>query len=91
MKRVVVIRKVFQILNGWGKAWGILNVSTGEQKLSELRLKICGDCALSKQSTFLKIIQGNVNNSNELVCTKCHCPCLEKTLVVDEKCPVDKW
>ena len=85
------MKKVIHILKGWGKVFGFIPVSTAEAKLSELRLKICGVCEYSKESKALVLINGNANYEHELKCTKCKCPCLEKSLVVDERCPVGKW
>lgn len=85
------MKKLFRILTGWGKAFGWLPVSTPEKKLSELRLKICGICEESETSKALRIINDEAIHGYQLRCLKCKCPCLEKSLVVDEKCPLSKW
>lgn len=82
---------LIHIIKGWGKSIGILSVSTAEKKLSDLRLKHCSGCPLSATSKFLEIVNGHAKYEHRLVCTKCKCPCLEKSLVVDEKCPVGLW
>jgi hypothetical protein len=85
------MRKVLNILIGWGKAMGVIRISTAEQKLSELRLHICKTCEYSEDSKILRLLNDNAFNEHSLKCTKCGCPCLEKSLVVEEKCPVKKW
>ena len=71
--------------------FGIIPTSPAEAKLSELRLTICANCPFMGKSNVLRIINGNVSNEAEMYCTKCSCPCIEKTLVVDESCPIKNW
>lgn len=85
------MKKFIHILKGWGKWIGILNTSSAEKKLSALRLSICKICEHSKESRVLDIINGDMEETDALKCTKCKCPCLQKSLVIDEKCPVKKW
>lgn len=85
------MRIVAQILKGWGKAFGILPVSSAEKKMSQLRLDICRRCDHAKENKVLKILNGEANYENQLQCSKCGCPCLEKSLVTDQQCPVGKW
>jgi hypothetical protein len=85
------VKKLFNILTGWGKRFGILQTSKAEEKLAELRLSICKACSYSEESKVLKILNGNVNYEAQLKCTKCTCPCWEKAIVVDEKCPIKNW
>jgi hypothetical protein len=87
----VMAGKVLNILTGWGKAWGILNITPAEHKLSALRMNTCRDCDKAKTSKVLEILNGNAHYSSKMVCSVCHCPCLEKSLVVNEKCPLGKW
>lgn len=86
-----MIKKIAHIIIGWGKAFGILPITTSEAKLSALRLKICGQCDYSLKSKVLEILNGHAQYEHILKCSKCTCPCLEKSLVTDEKCPADKW
>lgn len=83
--------QIGHIIRGWGMRFGLIPTTQAEQKLSDLRLKVCGACRYAKEQKVLKIINGEVNNNAALVCTLCHCPCLEKGLVVDEKCPIKRW
>jgi hypothetical protein len=82
---------IIHILRGWAKKWGLLPVSTAEQKLSALRLKQCNRCDLAKQSTVLKILDNSADWVDTAYCTKCNCPCEAKSLVTDEYCPIGKW
>lgn len=86
-----MLKRFFHILKGWGKSMGILSVSTAGKKLSDLRLSICKNCPESSTSKVLELLNGSANYVNELKCNKCTCPCLQKTLVIDEKCPIGKW
>lgn len=85
------MKKLAHIILGWGKALGIIQVTSAELKLSQLRMKICSKCELSKPSKTLKILNNSAEYEHSLKCIKCTCPCLEKSLVVDEKCPIGKW
>jgi hypothetical protein len=86
-----MLKVVYNILIGWGKKLKIIDTTPAEQKLSDLRLKICSECELSKESKTLKFINGEAVNESGLKCTVCKCPCIQKTLVVGESCPVNKW
>lgn len=83
--------KLRYIAIGWSKSLGLLPVAEAEQKLSDLRMSICSTCPASKVSTALKIINGEAVKEHALYCTKCKCPCKQKTLVVNEKCPLGRW
>jgi superfamily II helicase len=86
-----MIKKIGHIIRGWAKATGLVSTSSAEKKLSELRLSICKKCFHSNESSVLKLMNGKANKERVLICTKCNCPCLQKSLVVDEKCPDGKW
>jgi len=79
------------IIKGWLKGWGIISVTTAEEKLSALRLGICGKCEFAKTSSMLEVVNGDLMWEMRLQCTKCHCPCLQKSLIPDEKCPIKSW
>lgn len=85
------MKKIIHILSGWGKALGIIRISTAEQKLSEMRMKICTGCDKAKPKRVFHFINDEAVAGYDLFCTKCKCPCVEKTLVVDEQCPIDRW
>lgn len=86
-----MIRKIRHIVIGWGKRLGFLPTSKAEVELAALRMKQCGKCAYSKESKVLRILNGRAEYEHQLGCMKCGCPCYEKTIVVDERCPIDKW
>jgi hypothetical protein len=83
--------KIKNILIGWGKQLGFFPTSEAERKLSTLRLKQCGNCPSSEEKTMLKIINGEGIYEKALSCTRCGCPCLPKSLVVNDYCPLGKW
>lgn len=85
------MKKIANILRGWGKSIGILQVSVAEDKLSELRIKICSGCPFAEKSRILKLLNGEARYENELKCMKCGCPVRQKSLVIDEQCPIQKW
>lgn len=76
---------------GWSKSLGLLPVAEAEQKLSDLRMSICATCPAAKEFAPLKIVNGTAVKENALYCTKCSCPCKQKTIVVNETCPLGKW
>jgi hypothetical protein len=87
----IMIKKFFHIIRGWGLAFGIIQKTKAEEALSHLRLKICARCEKAKESKVLGIINGQAMYERSIICSKCSCPCLEKSLVIDEKCPIGKW
>lgn len=86
-----MLKGIVHIIIGWSRKFGIIETTDELKKLTELRLKICEDCPFSKKSKALRIVNGKGKNVSQLYCTICHCPCEEKALVVDEKCPIGKW
>ena len=94
MKKIDVksmLKKLKHILIGWLKAYGFLPSSAAEKKLSQLRLKQCSGCIYADESKVLKLLNGNATYEKSLYCTKCVCPADQKSLVVDENCPIGKW
>lgn len=80
------------ILVGWGKKWGILPTSEAEAKLSATRLQICSTCPEAKVSKVLTFVTPEEAEEVERIyCTRCSCPCIAKTLVVGESCPINRW
>lgn len=83
--------KIKNIFLGWFKKWELLKMCEAEKKLSALRLKICDRCDRSKDNKILELINESAITVHRKYCTVCKCPCLQKSVVVDEKCPLDKW
>lgn len=83
--------KIKSIIIGWGKHLGFFPTSAAEEKLSELRLRLCSSCPDARESKVLQIINGHAAYEHQLQCTRCGCPCLEKSLVISEYCPINKW
>lgn len=91
INKVGMLKKIKHILIGWLKAYGWLPSSAAEKKLSQLRLKQCSGCIYADESKVLKLLQGKASYEKALYCTKCVCPADQKSLVVDENCPIGKW
>lgn len=83
--------KIKNILTGWGRRFGFINTPDAIKVLAEQRVAICISCKYSKPVKLLSILNGRAKRGNELYCTQCNCPCLEKALVLAEKCPKNKW
>ncbi len=79
------------IAEGWGKSMGWLEITEDCAKLSQERLNICATCPFAEESSFLKVFRKEAKDLNAIGCKKCGCPVNEKTLVTDEKCPLNKW
>jgi len=56
-----------------------------------MRLEICGKCEFAKTSSMLEVVNGDLMWEMRLQCSKCGCPCLQKSLIPDESCPVNNW
>lgn len=84
------IHKIPRILKSYFKVFHIFKVSVKDSEISKNRLKICKGCKQSKPSKIVKFINGKAEYEHSLVCTKCGCPCLEKSLVLSEFCSVWK-
>lgn len=88
---VDAMRKIRNILTGWLRRWNLIDTTPAELKLSELRLKICTACPFAEEKKILEILNGSADYHKVISCRKCGCPSYQKTVVVDEKCPINKW
>ena len=79
------------IVIGWGKKLKVLKTNEAETKLSELRMSICHGCTELKDGKFLKIENGHAGFEQAKKCGVCGCPIEQKTIVINEKCPLGKW
>lgn len=86
-----IFKKIAHIFIGWGRKTKVLRTLKAEKKLSELRLTICAKCSDSQKNKVIEIINGTAKYPETLVCNVCKCPCLQKSLVVDEECPKKLW
>lgn len=77
------------ILQGWFAS--LIWASSATIRLSIERLKECKKCENTTQSSLLKIVKGSFEEINCLRCNSCGCPIVEKSMVKDEKCPLNKW
>lgn len=85
------MKKVRNILTGWARAFGIIRVPGKVEKMSAERLAICNSCPSAGRSAVLRIINGMARKESQIYCKECKCPCLEKSMVESEKCPLGKW
>lgn len=79
------------IIVGWFRRFGLMKTPVDIAVLSKERLWICDNCDYAKTQRILEVINGKAERVNSLQCIKCKCPCLEKTLVREESCPINKW
>jgi hypothetical protein len=86
-----MLKKIINILTGWGRALNIIPTPPNARVESARRLMICSVCPAAETKKILQTLNGSVEPVHSLICTKCGCPCLEKTLVEDEQCPLNKW
>lgn len=81
-----MMNKIFAIFEGWYKAM------TGVKSTqSEERMAVCKECPEAVERRVLSIFNGKDVYEDCLQCTVCKCPCLQKSLVSSEKCPLGKW
>lgn len=83
--------RLFNIFTGWARKLKIIKTTDANAKLSKLRLSICSKCPKAKESKIVKFLNGSVQYEHCLKCTECGCPCLEKSLVISESCPLGNW
>jgi hypothetical protein len=88
-RKILVVIKISNIAKGWFASK--IFKSKSIQELSVERLKHCEPCRNTKQSKFLKFINGDAREIETLVCNGCGCPVVEKSLVKNETCPQKKW
>lgn len=88
-----IARKMVHIFKGWARRFRLIETTDELKQLSEYRLGVCkqNDGICSKKIKVLEILNGDAEYVNSLICTKCGCPCLEKSLVAEEYCPLHKW
>lgn len=79
------------IVTGWGKSLGLMEVTPEEQARSIERLEQCAGCPAAERSSFLAFLKGEARDIDAIYCTKCGCPVNEKSLVKEETCPLGKW
>lgn len=82
---------IMNILTGWGRSMDLLKTPAEIKDMSIERLKICSRCPQAKESKVLMILKDSSEHVDIIKCDQCGCPCNEKSLVVEEKCPLNKW
>jgi hypothetical protein len=78
------------IVIGWGRWTGLLAVSADVAAESARRLGICEKCEFATSSSFLEFIGNQAYSVKGKYCSKCGCPCHQKSLT-DDKCPEGFW
>lgn len=86
-----ILKKIKNIYTGWGKRLGLLKSTEHETEIAALRMGECMNCNHGKASEFLVFINGESTREKVLKCELCGCPCWEKTIVMNESCPIGKW
>lgn len=61
------------------------------KRRSRERLKECAKCDDAIDSSVLKFINGEAEQIKCKACRFCGCPVVEKSLVKNEKCHLNKW
>lgn len=79
------------ILTGWLRRFKLIEITDAQKALSDMRLLECKRCIYADSKKILYVLNGSADYVNSLSCSKCHCPCLEKSLVTSEHCPINKW
>lgn len=77
------------IIKGWWKS--TVHADKASLEMSRERLAICAKCPHCVDSKFLHFIKGKVKEVNQKICDLCGCPIVEKSLVKEEHCPINKW
>ena len=90
-KKIVAMNKIINIFQAWLKTFGIIKTTRDERRMQVERLEICKGCEFAKKSKTLEAIRGEVTEVNILFCEHCKCSLQEKTLIKNEKCPIEKW
>lgn len=79
------------IATGWARHMKLISTTEEVQKLSNERVAICGECPDAKESRVLEFFNDSAEHIDIIYCTVCSCPCTQKSLVENEKCPKGKW
>lgn len=79
------------IVTGWSKGMGLMEVTEAERTMSTERLNVCATCSFAKESSMLLLIKGSAEDMAAIYCGKCKCPVNEKSLVAEESCPEGFW
>ena len=87
----VVMTKILHIIQAWAKTLGWIKTTNEERELQKKRLDICLQCPHAKHSKTLEAIRGEITEVNVLKCDLCGCSLQEKTIIKNEKCPIEKW
>ena len=84
-----IMANPIHILKGWFHSQ--IYAPQKIKKISEERLAICRTCPYAVEKTFLKFVRGKATEETTKACKFCGCPIQEKSLVKEEKCPMNLW
>lgn len=82
------------IFTGWAKHLDLIEVSKEEKVIAKARLEECVNCEFAKEQWLSKFVDGKLKKDikgSGIGCSICGCPVNQKALVMDEKCPKNKW
>jgi len=79
------------IVVGWARHLELIKTPAAVQELSKTRMEACSTCPFAKESKALEFINGSAEHIDTIYCTICKCPCHQKSLVDNERCPEGKW
>lgn len=77
------------ILKGWFRSQ--FYSSERSKRLSSERLEVCRTCPFAVEKSFLKFRKDEAFEEKSKACKHCGCPIIEKSLVQEEKCPMNLW
>lgn len=80
---------ILHVLKGWFRSQ--VYSTNKQRKLSEERLEVCKSCPFAVEKSFLKILRNEAVEEKKKACPFCGCPIVEKSLVKEEKCPLNLW
>lgn len=80
---------IFHIAKGWFSS--LIYATDQQKKLSAERMAVCETCPFAVETTFTKILPNEALEEKKKACKFCGCPIYEKSLVKEEKCPMNLW
>lgn len=80
---------LLHIIKGWFRSY--IYAPKEVKTLSEERLLVCEYCDFAVEKSFLSFRANDAVEIKKKACTYCGCPVIEKSLVEEEKCPLNLW
>lgn len=82
------------IYEGWKKHLIASSATAGEKVVADSRVKVCVGCEFAEENWLSKFVDGVLAKDqlgSGIGCGICGCPVNQKALVLNEKCPKNKW